>query len=68
MEYNSLMPFPNFHSARQEDPGHFLLDSFRTIEWAPGIEAVLGKKPGSDALVVQTIDRKSTRLNSSHRL
>ena len=55
MEYNSTMPFPNFHSARQEDPGHFLLDSFRTIEWAPGIEAVLGKKPGSDALVVQTI-------------
>jgi hypothetical protein len=38
------MPYPNYHSARVEEPSSFLSESFRTHEIAPGITIILGKK------------------------
>jgi hypothetical protein len=40
---------------RQIDPGKFEQGSFRTIEFKPGIKAVVGKLKGEDKTTVQTL-------------
>lgn len=48
------MPFPKFHSGRQVDPGRFESGSFRNIDIADGITAIVGRLKGETTTTVQT--------------
>lgn len=48
------MPYPNEHAARVREPGSFQSDSFRRINIAPGVDAIIGRLKGETSTTVQT--------------
>lgn len=49
------MPYPSEHSARLRDPGVFEESSFRRINLAPGIDAIIGNLTGQKETTTQAI-------------
>jgi hypothetical protein len=47
------MPFPSEHAARVIAPEKFQQDSFRRVNLTDGIDAIMGKKIGGDAMEIQ---------------
>jgi len=47
------VPYPNEHSGRVRSPDSFRPDSFRRKNVAPGVDIIMGKLKGEDAMTVQ---------------
>ena len=56
------MPFPNEHAARVKDPNNFQQDSFRRVNIATGVNAIMGKLKGSSSMTMQYVRFDKTKF------